>query len=352
MTTADIKELDAHEQPSDALRAEWKSFAKADQKELINSGDIDDLGSPEKAAKFCLAGTIPAQRLNSAFSHVCSSDSPALQADKDAPIYFHPILPGKSGLLIVPSVVPPEVQKILLRHLVHRDLSDPRHQTNMHLHFNLPYPERNDGEESSFFSYSPDSPVTFQPKDPEVHKPLSVKQVLERKLHWVTLGGQYDWTNRVYPGERPPDFPHDIAAFLETLFPETLAQAAIVNIYTPGDTMMMHRDVSEETDKGLISLSLGCDSLFMIAPNDVGKLSDEEKKALDGRGYLLLRLRSGDAVYMTKESRFAWHGVPKVLKGTCPPYLEDWPAEDGKYEEWRGWMKNKRINVNVRQMRD
>jgi len=192
-----------------------------------------------------------------------------------------------------------------------------------------------------------------------VHKSLSVKQVLERKLHWVTLGGQYDWTNRVYPGERPPDFPPDVASFLETLFPETQAQAAIVNFYTPGDTMMMHRDVSEETDKGLISLSIGCDSLFMIAPNDVGKMSEEEKeKAAAGEGkgkeYLILRLRSGDAIYMTKESRFAWHGVPKVLKGTCPDYLEDWPAEaeDGKYEEWRGWMKNKRININVRQMRD
>lgn len=143
-----------------------------------------------------------------------------------------------------------------------------------------------------------------------------------------------------------------MAGFLEALFPETQAQAAIVNVYTPGDTMMMHRDVSEETDKGLISISIGCDSLFMIAPNDVGKMTDEERQALDGRGYLLLRMRSGDALYMTKDSRFAWHGVPKVLKGTCPEYLEDWPAEGGRYEEWRGWMKNKRININVRQMRD
>lgn len=85
--------------------------------------------------------------------------------------------------------------------------------------------------------------------------------------------------------------------------------------------------------------------------------------------YLVLRLRSGDAIYMTQEARYAWHGVPKVLKGTCPSYLEDWPAgekvegeeddddEDeekkkGEYEEWRGWMKNKRINLNIRQMRD
>jgi DNA alkylation damage repair protein AlkB len=261
------------------------------------------------------------------------------------------------GLLIVPSLVPREVQRILLNHLIHRDLSDPIHQTNLHLHYYLPYPEaaatddNNNG--TSFFSYPPTSPPTFTPKDPSVHKPLTIKQVLERKLHWVTLGGQYDWTNRVYPdgdAQPPPAFPPDVAAFLETLFPKTLAQAAIVNFYTPGDTMMMHRDVSEETDKGLVSLSLGCEALFMIAPNEGGPVVEGR----DGKRkeYLLLRLRSGDAVYMTDESRFAWHGVPKVLKGTCPGYLEEWPAEGGGFEEWRGWMRNKRINLNVRQMRD
>lgn len=111
---------------------------------------------------------------------------------------------------------------------------------------------------------------------------------------------------------------------------------------------MMHRDVSEETDKGLVSLSFGCDGLFMMAPND-----EKDVDRTGGKEFLLLRLRSGDVVYMTEEARSAWHGVPKVIKGTCPDYLEDWPAkEDGRFDEWRGWMKNKRINLNVRQMRD
>lgn len=123
-----------------------------------------------------------------------------------------------------------------------------------------------------------------------------------------------------------------------------------MNFYTPGDTMMMHRDVSEFSDKGLVSLSLGCDGLFMIAPNDANTPDFGTK---DGKEYLLLKLRSGDAIYMTNESRYAWHGVPKVLTGTCPEYLQEWPATgDGKYEDWRGWMKNKRINLNVRQMHD
>lgn len=256
------------------------------------------------------------------------------------------------GLIIAPSLIPPSTQKALLSRMIHRDLSNPKHQSNLHLHFNVPYIDAEDGKDRSFFSLSPDSTTQFTPKDPSVHKPFSIKQVMNRKLSWVTLGGQYDWTNRVYPEQGPPDFPCDIAALLQTLFPATLAQAAIVNFYTPGDTMMMHRDVSEESSKGLVSLSIGCDALFMIAPNDYNHRSPESESSTSRKLYLLLRLKSGDAIYMTEESRYAWHGVPKVLKGSCPDWLADWPAEDGKYEEWKGWMKNKRINLNVRQMKD
>lgn len=236
--------------------------------------------------------------------------------------------------------------------MLHRDLSNPSHQTNLHLHYEIPYPPAS----ASLFAHPPTPEPLFTPLDPAVHKPLSIKQVLDRRLHWVTLGGQYDWTNRVYPGGEPPPFPPDLDAFLRTLFPETLAQAAIVNFYSPGDTMMMHRDVSERTDRGLISLSMGCDGLFMITPNNLAK--EEEGASAEGEGeggakqkpYLLLRIRSGDAIYMTEDARYAWHGVPKVLKGTCPDYLEDWPAQGADYEGWKGWIRNKRINLNVRQM--
>lgn len=44
--------------------------------------------------------------------------------------------------------------------------------------------------------------------------------------------------------------------------------------------MMMYRDVLEEIDKGLIFFSFGCDFFFMIVFNDVGKMSDEEKKVV------------------------------------------------------------------------
>lgn len=57
-----------------------------------------------------------------------------------------------------------------------------------------------------------------------------------------------------------------------------------------------------------------------------------------------MRIRSGDAVVMDCESRWAWHSVPKILKGSCPEWLVNWPRE--------GWMGGKRVNLNVRQMWD
>jgi DNA alkylation damage repair protein AlkB len=168
----------------------------------------------------------------------------------------------------------------------------------------------------------------------------------------MTLGGQYDWTAKKYPSSKPPDFPPDVAKFLEELFPDTKAQAAIVNLYTPGDTLSIHRDVSEESSKGLISVSLGCDALFMI-----GLGSDQAENTGSAVHPLVLRLRSGDAVIMSGPSRFAWHGVPQVIRNTCPDFLENWPADgidehDTKYFHWKGWMKTKRINLNARQMWD
>ncbi|KAI1435469.1 hypothetical protein GGR50DRAFT_322426 [Xylaria sp. CBS 124048] len=349
--TIDLSTLDAHEQPSDELRAIWKGYSRTDHAAFTSHPDINEL-DVNNPGDFELAGHIPVNTLKESFKLLQGNGTHNAYPDpvEDVPIYFHPLLPG---LLILPSLLPPDIQKSLLSKMIHRDLSNPTHKTNLHLHYDLPYRDGAEGDSDlrSFFSYAPESSASFTPKDPTVHRPLSIKQVLDRRLSWVTLGGQYNWTDREYPNQQPPEFPTDIAGFLQTLFPETLAQAAIVNFYTPGDTMMMHRDVSEQTDKGLVSISIGCDALFMIAPNEFSKLAANRDGDNQKRPYLLLRLRSGDAIYMSQDSRYAWHGVPKVLKGTCPDFLADWPSEDGKFEEWKGWMRNKRINLNVRQMR-
>jgi alkylated DNA repair protein alkB family protein 1 len=216
------------------------------------------------------------------------------------------------------------------------------------LHHKVKYPE--DG--LSFFSIPPGDDFLFEPKDANVHKPISISQFMNKKLRWITLGGQYDWTNKVYLDGPPPAFPKDTAQLLHGLFPDLYPQAAIVNFYSPGDTLSLHRDVAEECDRGLLSISIGCDGIFILG------LESETAAGEMIVDTLAIRLRSGDAVYMDGASRFAWHGVPQIIPDTCPTWLKNWPTNDGQgcestnFEHWEGWMGNKRINLNVRQMWD
>lgn len=199
----------------------------------------------------------------------------------------------------------------------------------------------------------------LEPRDPAIHKPLTINQFLTRKLRWVTLGGQYDWTTKQYPKERPPRFPKDVGDLVRAAFPDMQPEAAIVNVYSPGDTLSLHRDVSEASSKGLVSISLGCEAIFLAGlENEDGSKSK----------HIAVRLRSGDAVYMSGVGRYVWHGVPRIVPNSCPMWMRAWPAETmsllatdrqgtsaermGKFEDWRDWMASKRINLNVRQMFD
>ncbi|RKF54640.1 Alpha-ketoglutarate-dependent dioxygenase abh1 [Golovinomyces cichoracearum] len=240
------------------------------------------------------------------------------------------------GLIVAPNLLPPIVQKELLSRLLHRDLSNPDHQTNLHLHYEISYPHGG----KSFFSENPTS-VKFISKDQIAHKNLDCKKALEKKLRWLTLGGQYDWSRKEYPKNKNPKFPHDISKLIVGLFPCIKPQAAIVNLYSPGDTLSLHRDVSEEVDRGLVSISLGCDAYFIIGLQNKDTMEIESE---------VLLLHSGDVLYMTQESRFAWHGVPMILENTCPEYLKNWPGDE--FPTWKDWIKKKRINLNVRQILD
>lgn len=241
------------------------------------------------------------------------------------------------GLFIYPTLFPLELQIALLNKLLHRDLSNADHNTNLHLHYHMP--TTGDCKDVSLFRLEPT--LAIHPKDPSIHRPISVTQMLEKKLRWVTLGGQYDWTQKIYPQGEQPRFPEDIASLLQGFFPAVDPQAAILNFYSPGDTLSLHRDVSEECDRGLISLSIGCEAIFLVANGD-------------GTESATIKLRSGDALLMSGDSRYAWHAVPKVLSGSCPETIAPWPATAANtaFEQWRGWLANKRINLNVRQMRE
>ncbi|KAE8372770.1 hypothetical protein BDV26DRAFT_273450 [Aspergillus bertholletiae] len=359
---AHIKELNAHERPPEAVRHRYKEIQKATLSDIDSDHKIIDLQAlnPDKLpSDISLAQWMPGEHVQPAFQklvHAYGIGQDTLV--KNIPVYTHQSV---SGLQMIPSLLPPAVQVELLSRLLHRDLSNKEHQTNLHLHYNVTYPGEpgnapsecggtassagNGSEEgNSLPSFFEDDPArVVYPKDPSVHKPLTVQQILNKKLRWATLGGQYNWTTKEYPAKCPPEFPEDVASVLHAAFPQTEAQAAILNLYSPGDTLSPHRDVSEECDAGLISVSFGCDGLFLISHDD-------------GSGCEIVRLRSGDAVYMDGTSRFAWHAVPKIVPGTCPEWLADWPlrtiddTDTSKYDRWKGWMSGKRVNLNVRQM--
>ena len=275
------------------------------------------------------------------------------------------MLTSVKGLLVIPSFLPSECQTLLLDRMLNRDLSKYAHKTNLDLHYDIQYPELG----KSFLDYDKKA-VSFVAKDPALHPNLSMERAMTSKLRWMTLGGQYDWTEKRYPDETPPVFPPDLYNLLHGAFPTMKPQAAIgmllfpvaafcpitwsrhlillkallmskilVNFYSPGDTLSLHRDVSEDVDRGLVSISIGCDAIFII-----GLVEDNDLVSQ----YQVLRLRSGDAVYMTGKSRYAWHGVPKIIPNTCPKTLKDWPGLT--HPQWEGYMKTKRINLNVRQM--
>lgn len=214
----------------------------------------------------------------------------------------------------------------------------------MHTHYEVPYPPPAPGTNGpgSFFDASAKD-LVYKPK--QSHAAINTERLLDKKLRWITLGGQYDWTAKEYPAGPPPPFPNDIKTLLEKIFPMK-AEAAIVNFYSPGETLSMHRDVSEECAQPLVSVSLGCEAVFVCGRGAEDATASETRISP-------IKLRSGDALLMSGESRYAWHGVPKVLPETCPEWLQDWPAV-GKNEErfaaYKGWMKRKRVNLNVRQM--
>src|SRR5436305_11513801 len=58
-----------------------------------------------------------------------------------------------------------------------------------------------------------------------------------------------------------------------------MPEAAICNAYSPNDTLSPHRDVSEEADVELVSISIGCDALFLISmakEDDVSMMAEPE----------------------------------------------------------------------------
>ena len=167
-------------------------------------------------------------------------------------------------------------------------------------------------------------------------------------LRWATLGRHYDWSRRAYAAARAAPVPADVSRRCAALAAAAgggafAAEAAIVNYYAPGDTMGGHVDDAEhDLTRPLVSLSVGCSAVLLVG----GETRDAPPTAL--------WLRSGDAVVFAGPARRSYHGVPRVLEGTCPPDLADagrWGAgAGGDVAALCAFAAAARVNVNVRQV--
>ncbi|KAL3148672.1 hypothetical protein ABBQ38_014088 [Trebouxia sp. C0009 RCD-2024] len=109
---------------------------------------------------------------------------------------------------------------------------------------------------------------------------------------------------------------------------------ALVNFYREGDTLGGHKDDAEDhSDCPIVSLSLGCDAVFLIG----GATKDVAPTAV--------WLHSGDAVVLSGPARQCYHGVPRVLPGRM---LFDGTAP-ACAKEVAAYMQTTRVNLSIRQ---
>ncbi|KUJ09398.1 uncharacterized protein LY89DRAFT_741111 [Mollisia scopiformis] len=358
---------DTHAIPPQAICNIYKKYQKMDDVDIDSDLEVVDFGrglTKQQDKSIVPVDTISSELVATArdkfMSYWPSFDSvPRDSTPKACTIYEHKDF---AGLRILPSLLPPECQFLMLDSILHRDLANPLHKTNIHQDYSIPYPPPNgdSSQPESFFTYPPHSKnQVFTPINPHSnHKALNTTQFLHKKLRWLTLGSQYDWTTRAYPAESPTRFPADISSLVTTLFKNAFKpESGVVLLYSTKDYMPVHRDVSEECQKGLASFTLGCDGLFILSRDkkrEDGEAADEDDEEREMET-CVLRVRSGDCVWMGGETRWCWHAMPKIMGGTCPKWLEDWPVgvsgeQRKEFEKWKGFMKSKRLNISCRQV--
>lgn len=103
MGTTNLTEIDAHEQPSDEMRAEWKGYMRQDHKSLLNDPRIDDPRAPLEEYGFLQVSAISKEQIAKSFARL--HPDLASEVNSDVQVIHHPLLPGR---FFVSSLVPSE----------------------------------------------------------------------------------------------------------------------------------------------------------------------------------------------------------------------------------------------------
>lgn len=91
--TVTLGDLDAHEQPSEHMRREWKAFTKVDHATILHDLRIDDGRAPQSETGFKTVGSITKEKREEAFKKLGLSGKDS-EVEGDAPVVHHPMLPG------------------------------------------------------------------------------------------------------------------------------------------------------------------------------------------------------------------------------------------------------------------
>lgn len=148
----------------------------------------------------------------------------------------------------------------------------------------------------------------FQPRMPRTGQPFSVQMSNCGPLGWVSDkdGGYRYQATHPETGEPWPPFP-TLLMELWSQYADFSAppEACLINWYPAGAKMGSHRDQDEDEPRApVLSVSLGDDAVFHI-----GGLKRGDAKAR-------VTLRSGDVCLIGGASRFAYHGIDRIVPGT------------------------------------
>jgi len=143
--------------------------------------------------------------------------------------------------------------------------------------------------------------------------PMSVRMVC---LGWHWQPYHYTRTADDVNGARVLDVPDWLAGHGRAAVDAAYGEGAgdgyrpdtvLANLYEGEARLGMHQDKDEQSDAPVVSLSVGDTCRFRFG-NPEGR----------GRPWTDVELASGDAFVFGGPSRFAYHGVPRVHRGTAP----------------------------------
>ncbi|KAF8447471.1 hypothetical protein L210DRAFT_3440773, partial [Boletus edulis BED1] len=383
-----------------ARRQHWKSTRN-------RQVDVDTSWSPFRAAEKKYKARFPPPDLSAVLdlASLLSANPPALYQPTRICGSDVFILPDVPGLVLLPAFVSPQDQRRLVRWSL-RDHARHPNETNLDAHYVLPaegiwnahlqsrtagtepvrirakaslddgsLPRSSSSGPRQLIANDPASVANFPtlqsvpkpPPEPSTTVSDCVASDLVPKLRWANIGWSYHWGSKQYDflkgkGTIDPSLrdlckravgtvPWDRVfggddlqgwgddhwrTWKDTYEPD----AGIVNFYQTKDTLMAHVDRSEVCAMSpLVSISLGNAAIFLI-----GGLSRDTEP-------IPLLLRSGDVLIMSGPAcRRAYHGVPRILETTLPAHFSQPDDETMDWEPYKAYIRNTRININVRQV--